>query len=203
MQKVIKNLENRGYNVVYIEDKRDALNTIISHINHDEVVAFGGSKTLDQIGLVDYIVKNDYKVLNRYEEGLTPEEVYEVERQSLLSDVFISSTNAIAKSGELVNIDGKSNRVAAQIFGPRRVFIVAGTNKICDSLDDAIKRAQEYAAPINAKRFEKMFTTGCMSDSVCKKCVGPSTICKTVVIARRPAKDNRTTIFLVNDQLGF
>lgn len=201
--KVIKNLENRGYNVVFIENKDEALNTILSHISPEEVIAFGGSKTLTELGVVDHILNNDYKVLNRYAEGLTPDEVYEIERQSLLSDIFITSTNAIASTGELVNIDGKSNRVAAQIFGPRKVFIVTGTNKICDSVDEAMSRAWEYAAPINAKRFEEHFTTGCMKDGVCVKCSGPTTICKTVVTMRRAARENRTTIFLVNEQLGF
>ncbi len=202
-KKVVSNLESRGYNVVFIENKSDAVEIILKHINPNDVVAFGGSTTLTQLGLVDHILSNNYKVLNRYEKGLSADEVYEIERQSLLSDVFITSTNAIASTGELVNIDGKSNRVAAQIFGPRKVFIVTGTNKICDTLDQAMNRAQEHAAPINAKRFEELFTTGCMKDGVCVKCSGPTTICKTVVTMRRAAREDRTTIFLINEELGF
>ncbi len=160
INKTIKNLENRGYNVIFIEDKNNALEVIMNHIDQDEVIAFGGSTTLSQLGVVDYILNNDYKVLNRYQKGLSNEEIHEVERRSLLSDIYITGTNAIAETGELVNIDGKNNRVAAQIFGPKRVFLVTGINKICSNLDDAIDRAKNYAAPINAKRFEGKFTTG-------------------------------------------
>lgn len=203
MENTVKNLEQRGYNVVVIENKDNALDTIMKYISKDEVIAFGGSKTLDEIGIVKHILENDYKVLNRYQEGLTPDEVYEIERQSLLSDIFITSTNAIAKTGEIVNIDGKGNRVAAQIFGPKKVFIIAGVNKICDTLDEAKERAQQHAAPLNAKRFESLFKTGCMSDGVCTSCVGPTTICKSIVVQRRAAKPDRNTIFLINDNLGF
>lgn len=203
MENTVKNLEQRGYNVVVIDKKEDALETILKHISKDEVIAFGGSKTLDQIDLVNHILNNDYKVLNRYQEGLTPDEVYEIERQSLLSDIFITSTNAIAKTGELVNIDGKGNRVAAQIFGPKKVFIVAGVNKICDNLEEACLRAQQNAAPKNAKRFEQLFTTGCMKDGKCVSCVGPTTICKSIVVQRRAARPDRNTIFLINEELGF
>ncbi|MFV0423981.1 MAG: lactate utilization protein [Bacilli bacterium] len=203
INKTIKNLENRGYNVIFIEDKNNALEVIMNHIDQDEVIAFGGSTTLSQLGVVDYILNNDYKVLNRYQKGLSNEEIHEVERRSLLSDIYITGTNAIAETGELVNIDGKNNRVAAQIFGPKRVFLVTGINKICSNLDDAIDRAKNYAAPINAKRFEGKFTTGCMNSGVCNNCIGSTTICKTTVITRRVAEVGRTTIFLINEDLGF
>lgn len=202
IDKVIKNLNARGYEVVYIENKEDTLNEIVKRINKDEVVAFGGSKTLDELNIVEYML-NNFKTLNRYKHGLSEDEIYEIERKSLLSDVFITSTNAIALTGELVNIDGKSNRVAAQIFGPKKVFIVSGINKICKTLDEAMVRAQEYAAPTNAKRFEEHFTTGCMKDGICVKCSGPTTICRTVVVTRRAQRLDRTTIFLINDKLGF
>ncbi len=203
IEKTIKNLKNRGYNVEYIENVEDALQIILKNISKDDILAFGGSKTLSEIGLYEYVVKNGYNVLERYKEGLSADEVYEIERQSLISDIYITSTNAIAESGELVNIDGKSNRVAAQIFGPKQVFIVSGVNKICKNEELAMIRAQEHAAPLNAKRFEKMFTTGCTTTGKCVKCSGPTTICKTVVTMRRAAMLNRTTIFLINDSLGF
>ncbi len=203
IQKTISNLENRGYEVVYIEDKALACKIVIEKIAKDATIGFGGSQTLAQLGIVDYILNNDYKVFNRYEEGLSPDEVYEVERQTLLSDLFISSVNAIAETGELVNIDGKSNRVAAQIFGPKQVFLVVGVNKICKTLDEAIDRAQNYAAPINAQRFKGSLKTGCMDTKTCVKCAGHDTICKTIVITRRAQRLNRTTIFLVNDSLGY
>ncbi len=203
LDKTIDNLKNRGYDVVYIEKKEDALNTIISYISKEDLLGFGGSMTINQIGLFDYLLENNYNILNRYEKGLTPDQVFDIERKSLLSDIYITSTNAISQTGELVNIDGKSNRVAAQIFGPKKVFLITGTNKICDSLEEAVARAQEYAAPLNAKRFEEHITTPCMKDGVCRKCSGPMTICKTVVTMRRAASLDRTTIFLINDNLGF
>ncbi len=201
--KLKKNLEKRGYRVVYISDVKDALKTVMSYISLTDLVAWGGSKTVSDLGIKDYLIENNYNVLNREQANLTEEEVFEIERQSFLSDIYITSSNAIAKTGELVNIDGKSNRVAAQIFGPKQVFIIAGINKICDDLDQAMKRAQEYASPLNAKRFEDYITTGCMKSGKCSQCTHDQTICRTVVVTRRAQKADRSTIFLINENLGF
>ncbi|MFV0498673.1 MAG: lactate utilization protein [Bacilli bacterium] len=203
IKNVINKLKSIGYDVVYIENAHDALKTIISKIDKKDLIAFGGSTTLTQLGIVEHILNNDYNVLNRYQPNLSSDEIYEIERKSLLCDLFITSTNAIASTGELVNIDGKNNRVSAQIFGPKKVFIVTGVNKICDSLELSMERVQNYAAPLNAKRFEGKINTGCMVDGECRSCISESTICKTIVTIRRPARKGRTTIFLINENLGF
>ncbi len=203
MEKVIKNLENRGYNVFYFETKEEARDKILSLISKNDLLGFGGSKTTQEVGLLPYLLENGYNALNRFDQSLSAEEIYEIERQSLLSDIFITSTNAISKNGELVNMDGKSNRVAAQIFGPKQVFIVTGVNKICDTLDEAVDRVKNYASPKNAQRFKDVLKTGCANSEKCVECVGSDTICKTFVITRRAQKPNRTSIFLINEELGF
>lgn len=203
MEQLIKKLETRGYNVYYFKTKEEALESILSKISKDDLLGFGGSQTLQQVGLVPYLFENGYNTLNRYDSTLTPDEVYEIERQSLLSDIFLTSTNAISRTGELVNMDGKSNRVAAQIFGPKQVFIVVGTNKVCDTLDEAIDRCKNYASPKNAQRFKEVLKTGCVGTEKCVECAGPDTICKTFVVTRRAQRPNRTSIFLIDEELGY
>ncbi len=203
LEKVVKNLQFRGYEVVVLENREQAFNEIIKRIEKTSLVSYGGSKSLEELDIINYLRAHNYNLLDRNKVGLSSEEVYEIERKSFMSDIYLCSTNAIAKSGELVNIDGKGNRVAAQIFGPNKVFIVAGINKICDTLADAQNRVQQYVAPINARRFKGHLKTGCMETRKCVSCVGQDSICKSIVVIRRTHYPNRSVIFLVKEELGF
>jgi len=136
----------------FFHEQVDALKAVVDRIAEHDLAAFGGSETVKQIGLVNYLTQHHANLFNRYAENISYEEKKEIERKSLLSDIFITGSNALTTSGELINIDHTGNRVSAILFGPKKVFIILGTNKIVDSLEEGIRRARTVAAPLNAKK---------------------------------------------------
>ena len=158
----------------------------------------GGSITVDQIGLKEEVL-NKFSVINR-DAAKSPEERMELMRQALTCDTFLMSANAITEDGQLVNIDGNGNRVAALCFGPKEVIVVAGMNKVVGSLEDAWDRARNYAAPVNAQRFE--LPTPCGKTGLCADCKNSSTICTHFVVTRM-GKNGRIKVILVGEELGF
>lgn len=162
-------------------------------------ISWGGSVTLDQIGLRDAVVEK-YNALNPYIG--TPEEQYQKKRQAMLSDVFLMSSNAVTENGELVNIDGNGNRLGALIHGPDLVIIVAGKNKIVKSVAEAQKRVKKIACPKNAQRLKR--ATPCAQNGECGNCfIGGATICAHTVITRFSSTPNRIKLILVNEELGY
>ena len=121
-------------------------------------------------------------------------------RQALTCDVFLMSTNAVSQNGQLVNIDGTGNRVAALCFGPKEVIVVAGMNKVAGSLEEAYSRARKFAAPVNAQRFD--FETPCSKTGMCADCLSPQCICSQMVVTRRTS-GGRIKVILVGEDLGF
>ena len=134
-------------------------------------------------------------------EGKTPEESYEIALAEGRSDVFISSTNAITEKGYLVNCDGRGNRVSAMIFGPRRVVVIAGKNKICADVEEAMDRIVNLAAPPNAKRLN--LATPCVETGRCMDCSSPARICRAYTILKRPSLGLDFTVVIVGENLGF
>jgi len=150
MQETIKNLEKNGFEVIEVSSSKEALNRAKEFIKDGQKVGLGGSTTVAQIGLLEYLTKLDnIELYNQYEEGISKEENLERRRQGLLSDLYITSCNAITKDGYLVNVDGDGNRVAAQIFGPKKVLLIVGKNKLVDSIEDGFKRVYEVSIPLN------------------------------------------------------
>lgn len=194
------NLEKRGYEAYYCEDKEEALAKALEIIPETDVVSWGGSVSIAEIGLLEAIKKRN-KVIDR-ENGKTPEERAEIMRQGLLCDTFIMSTNAMSKNGELVNIDGNGNRVAALCYGPKQVVMIVGLNKVMGSLESAMARAREIAAPTNVQRFPKT-NTPCAKLGVCMDCVSPECICAQIVITRKSRPAGRIKVILVGEDLGF
>ena len=169
-------------------------------IPETDVVSWGGSVSIDAIGLKD-AVKARNKVINR-DLAKTPEEKVEIMRQALLCDTFITSTNAISEDGQLVNIDGNGNRVAAMVYGPRQVIMIVGMNKVCRDVDAAMKRARGTAAPINAQKFGNL-PTPCAKFGKCMDCNMPESICAQFLITRRCRPAKRIKIVLVGENLGW
>jgi L-lactate utilization protein LutB len=198
---VVKNLESRHFEAYYCKSREEAAAKALSLIPAGSVVGWGGSITLQEIGLTDKVQEAGFKVIDR-DKGKTPEERNELGRQCLLSDVFLVSANAIAEEGILVNIDGLGNRVAATIFGPKSVILVAGMNKVCKTLEDARSRARTYAAPANAQRVGAK-NTPCSLTGSCANCKSADSICSFIAEIRlcRPAK--RIKVILVGEDLGF
>ncbi len=165
-------------------------------------VSWGGSKTFVETGLYERLkAMAEVTVLDTYDPALTNEEKLERRRQSLLVDLFITSTNAITENGHLINLDMIGNRIAALTFGPRNVIVLAGRNKLVADLEGAWERIKAYAAPVNSMRLDKQ--TPCASTGFCQDCKSPQRICNTWTITEKSFPKGRVRIVLINDDLGF
>jgi L-lactate utilization protein LutB len=193
---VIKNLEKRNMNGYYCENAEEANQKILSLIKDGELVSWGGSATLDAIG-IKALLPNVFDATKA-----PPEKAYDEKKKTLMSDVYLTSTNAITMDGELVNIDGTGNRVAAMCFGPNKVIVVAGVNKIAENEEAALARIRTEACPPNCVRLGR--TTPCAITGKCGQCLTPGqTICSYTVTTRFSSINDRIHVILVNESLGF
>lgn len=197
---MITALEKRRMEAYYCPTAKDALKKALELIPEGSSVSWGGSVTITDIGLKDEIRKGNYVAIDR-EVAKDPQEAYEIQRQGLLSDFFLTSTNAITEDGILVNIDGMANRVASIAFGPKNVIIICGMNKVTSTLESAIARARSQAAPINAMRFD--INTPCHSTGTCHNCKSDDCICTQFLITRMSKVKNRIKVILVGEEIGF
>ena len=197
-------LERNGFDVQFYPTAEEALPGVLGMVPEGASVGLGGSVTLREMGLVDALEARGVDVANHWKagrEGASPEEVMEIRRAHVNSDVFITGTNAVTETGELVNIDGTGQRVAAMIFGPKKVIVVAGVNKITGDLEEGLWRASNIAAPMNARRLHPK--TPCAETGECSDCVAPGRICGiTTIIHRRPRR-TPFTVVLVGEKLGY
>ena len=153
MEELINTLETCGYAVHFVQTKEDALNLSKTFIKANMSVGLGGSESVKEIGLLDYLIsKKDITLFNQYEDGISMDENIHRRRQGLVSDIFVTSINAITKDGKLVNADGSGNRVAAFSYGPKNVLVIVGINKIVENLEAGFKRIMEVAAIKNIER---------------------------------------------------
>ena len=153
MKEFIEVLKSCGYDANFVKTKEEAFELAKTYIKPNMSVGLGGSVSVSEIGLLDYLLNNkEITVHNQYEAGISMDENIERRRKGLVSDIFVTSTNAITKAGELVNADGSGNRVAAFSYGPKHVLLVVGINKIVDSVDAGFKRVMEVAATKNIER---------------------------------------------------
>jgi hypothetical protein len=165
-------------------------------------VSWGGSKTFIETGLYEQLKSlSGVTVLDTYDSALNDDEKMERRRQSLLVDLFLTSTNAITAKGHLVNLDMFGNRIAGLTFGPRHVIVLAGRNKLVADLEGAWERIKAYAAPINSMRLDKK--TPCASTGFCQDCQSPQRICNTWTITEKSFPKGRVRIVLINEDLGF
>lgn len=197
---VAEALRRRHFEAHYVSTAQEALELALTLIPKDRTVSWGGTATAAQIGLMDRLHQGDYQLIDR-DTGKTPEEKQALMRQALTCGTFIMSSNAISADGQLVNIDGTGNRVAALCFGPTQVVVVAGMNKVAGDLDGAMRRAREVAAPMNAQRFP--LKTPCVANGLCGDCKGPDSICAQIVTTRLCKPAGRIKVVLVGEDLGF
>jgi len=164
-------------------------------------VGWGGSMTVAGTGLFQAVkARADIEMVDTLDKQVSAEEFVERRRRSLLVDLFITGTNAVTEDGQLVNLDMFGNRVAALTFGPRHVVVIVGRNKIVPSLDDAMFRVKNIAAPANAMRLDKK--TPCVKTSYCDECKSPDRICNTWTITEKSYPKGRVKVVLVNQDLG-
>lgn len=197
--KVAEALNKRHFEAYYCPDRAAALEKILELIPQDHVVSWGGAATVDELGVKEALRQRGQAVIDR-DTAKDAQERQQMLKQALTCDTFLMGSNAISADGQLVNIDGTGNRVAALCFGPTQVVVVAGMNKVAGDLDGAMRRAREVAAPMNAQRFP--LKTPCVANGLCGDCKGPDSICAQIVTTRlcRPAK--RIKVVLVGEDLG-
>lgn len=199
-QKLIKELKARNIEAFYAQSKEEAKSIALSLIPEGSSVGWGGSMTIDEIGLKDAILQGNYAEINR-DAAPSPEAREKLMRDIFSCDYFLTSCNAISEDGVIVNIDGIGNRVAAIAFGPAHVIIIAGINKAAHSAADALSRARNEAAPINAQRFD--INTPCKKTGACFDCKSPDTICCQILVTRHSRQPDRIKLILVGEDLGF
>ena len=198
-QILVKNLRNRHFDAWYCDTKEDALAKVLELIPEGAKIGWGGVLSAQQIGLFDALRSGNYNLLDR-DLCQTQEEREQMMKDALFSDVFLTGANGLSLDGQMVNIDGTGNRVAATIYGPKKVIVIAGMNKVCDTLEEAVKRAREVAAPLNMMRFMK--DTPCAATGKCGDCKAEGCICNQIVITRHCRPVGRIQFVLVGEQLG-
>lgn len=201
IERTINNLEKNNMSGYFVKDKNEAVRKIKELINEGDTVAIGGSMTLFEIGAVDLLRNGKYNFLDRYKSGLSQEQIKNIYRKAFSSNVYLSSSNAITEDGELYNVDGMGNRVAAMIYGPDKVIVVVGINKIVRNLDEAIIRNREISAPANAKRLNR--NTPCAQVGYCMDCNSTDRICNEYVVIRRQINQGRIHVIIINEELGY
>ena len=198
--RVVKALESRNMEAYYVKTKAAALAKALELIPEGSSISWGGTMSAQEIGLTDALHKGNYDVYDR-EQVETREEKEKIAHQALNCDFFIGSTNALSEDGVLVNVDGNANRVAAFAYGPKNVLLIVGMNKVVKTEADAMSRARNEAAPINAQRFG--VDTPCVKNGSCFNCKSPQCICCQILITRFSKVPKRTKIILVDENLGF
>lgn len=201
VHKVMENLQKNNMLAIYLSSKEEVPGKIAELVKEGETVALGGSMSLFEAGVIDHLRSGRYNFLDRYAEGLTREQMEEIYRQSFFADAYITSTNAITLDGRLYNVDGNGNRVAAMIYGPKSVIVVAGINKIVNNMDEAYERLKNIAAPANAVRLSK--NTPCVKTGSCMDCKSEDRICSSYVILGWQKAKNRIKVILVGEDLGY
>lgn len=196
---VVLALQKRHFEAYYCATIEEAMEKAMELIPENHVVSWGGSETIKEMGLLDR-VKQQHTVIDR-DTAKTPEERMEIMRKALLCDTFLMSSNAISEDGQLVNIDGNGNRVAAMCYGPKSVIVIAGMNKVVKTAADAMQRARTIAAPSVVQRFP-LIKTPCYSQGCCQDCLSPESACAYLVTTRvcRPA--HRIKVILIGEIIG-
>lgn len=213
IQKTMKHLEQNNMKPYYAKDKAEAVRLVKSLLAKGETVTAGGTMTIQESGVRELLLSGDYNFLDRDHPGITQEEIDDIYRKAFSADAYLCSANAITENGELFNVDGNSNRVAAIVFGPKSVIVVAGYNKIVANLDEAILRVKKVAAPENAVRLN--CDTYCRHNGECVSCAegkdfdlaagcrSDKRICCSYVVSSMQRKKDRVKVILVGDELGY
>lgn len=210
---VIKNLRNNNIDVVCVEKKNDVKKVVEKMLFDGAVISSGGSVTLAECGVIDLIKESRYKYLDRNRPGITEQEKSELYQKVLSSDFYFCSSNAVTENGELLNVDGFCNRISAIAFGPKKVIMIVGKNKIVKNLEEAHLRVKKTAAPLNTKRLcldtPCNMLGHCISLERCENpgftdgCSSKNRICRNYLVSALQKEKGRITVILVDDSLGY
>lgn len=198
-QTLVKNLINRHFEAYYCDNCDDALKKALELMPEGASVGWGGAMSAEQIGLIDAIRAGTYEVYDRAN-CTDDDEREQLYRRMLSAEFFLTGANAMSLDGQMVNIDGTGNRVAAIVYGPKNVLVIAGMNKVMDTLDDAVTRARTVAAPLNQQRFQ--LPNPCTATGTCANCKSLTCICNQILITRHCRPAGRIKFILVGEDLG-
>ena len=195
IEETVRALTKNNMEAIYVKDKKSALDEILKRIPKSAVVSHGGSYTLRELGIIEILEKGEYQYERR-----SPVPGSRDSRLDFSSDVYLTSVNAITLDGELIAMDGIGNRVACLLFGPKKVLVIAGKNKIVNTLENGIARIKNYVAPVHAKR--RNWDIPCAKEGKCVDCKSQGRMCnKLAVLQYEPNKD-RVSVIIVGEELG-
>ena len=197
---IIKNMAKKNLEGYYCATSTEAVEKALSLMPAGASVTWGGSMTLTECGLMDALKNANYELIDR-DTAKTPEEGRLMYAKQVMADYYLMSSNAITVDGELVNIDGRANRVSCLCWGPENVIVIAGMNKVAADVESALKRVRTMAAPPNTVRLNR--NTPCAQTGKCGDCYSPDCICSQIVITRRSSTPNRIKVILVGEELGY
>ena len=197
---LVNNLKSRHFDACYCANAAEALTKALEWIPKGASVGWGGTMSAMEIGLLDALRSGDYLTIDR-DSCDTQEEKDQAAKDALFTDIFLTSANAMSLDGQMVNIDGTGNRVAAIIYGPKTVLVIVGMNKVCDTLEEAVRRARTVASPMNMQHFLK--DTPCAVTGTCADCKSEGCICNQIVITRHCRPVNRIRFIVVGEDLGY
>lgn len=199
--RTVEALKKHDFDAMYVPDVEKAVEIVMGFVNSGAKVGFGGSMTMTQLGLREKVTAKGAVILDHNAPGLSLEQKIEIRRQQLVCDLFLTSVNAVTLDGCIFNIDGTGNRVNAMTFGPKKVVIVIGMNKIRKDLDEALERVRHYAAPMNNKRLGTL--NPCTTTGTCVECEAKTRICRIYTTFRRKPALTDMTVLLVGTGLGY
>ena len=199
-RRVVKALEARNMEAYYAETREEAVRRALELIPEGSTINMGGSASVRECGLTDAVCSGNYIFYDR-DRAETPEEKTEIALKAFTCDWYLGSVNAMTEDGVIVNVDGNANRIAAYAFGPKNVLLIVGLNKVVKTEEDAMHRARNEAAPINAQRFG--IDTPCVKNGSCFDCKSPECICCQIMITRFSRIPKRIKVILVDENLGF
>ena len=201
IEKTINNLKKNNINGYYVKDNDELINLIKDIAKEGEVVSVGGSMSLFESKVIELLRSGRYEFLDRYKKDLTQEDIKEIYRKSFFADTYFASANAITEDGEIFNVDGNGNRVAAMLYGPDKVIVVVGVNKIVKNINEAVERNKSMCAPANAKRLDT--NTPCKIKGYCMDCSSTDRICCEYTVIKRQRTANRIHVIFLNENLGY
>ena len=200
-EKCVKNLKKHGFDAHFVSTPDEAKDLILGMVSGYETFGFGGSDTTRSLGILEKLKVDEKTVYDHWQTGLTKEEDLEIRLQQGRCDCFLCSANAISATGEIINVDGIGNRTDAMTFGPKKVIIAAGMNKVTPDLESALTRVRDVAGPMRAKSLG--METPCAETGICSDCDSPQRICRITVILHRKPMMTDISVILINHPMGF
>ena len=198
-------LKRNRFRAIYARNRKEALQLILEEIPSGATVGAGDSLTLKEIGVFEELKRRGFKLFWPFDEKVAKEERRSIERKALLTDVFLSGSNALTMDGKIVNVDATGNRVAGMIFGPKKAIIVVGVNKIVKNVEEALKRIRKVAAPLNAKKIREERAwelLPCVEFGECVDCNAQNRICNITAIIEKKPRAIDIAIIIVGEKLG-